>query len=241
MSIAWKIACVLRVAAISPEDVLIRATKYAQDLIDFDKWWSKLFTGKPCTEENQDGVTHEQFLHVFKTAGGLTSGIAIRYGTCYLRIPTSRSWSSPGTCPIITTKRNFCRRPPKTRAGELPEAVRILGRCREVGGVRRAVLQFGEEGPGWVPRSSARTTPSKYRALFNSTPGRTLTASPSRASQSAPRRDMHGCSGGGGYAKYSIDERAGAIVVVRPDGYVGTIAPSDAVAFLNAYFSAFLL
>ena len=35
---------------------------YAQALIDFDKTWSKLFTGKPRTEENQDGVTHEQFL-----------------------------------------------------------------------------------------------------------------------------------------------------------------------------------
>ena len=35
---------------------------YAQALIDFDKTWSKLFTGKPRTEENQDGITHEQFL-----------------------------------------------------------------------------------------------------------------------------------------------------------------------------------
>ena len=53
--------------------------------------------------------------------------------------------------------------------------------------------------------------------------------------------DMHGRSGGGGYAKYGIDERAGAIVVVRPDGYVGTVAPLDGVPFLNAYFAAFLL
>ena len=35
---------------------------YAKALIDFDKTWSKLFTGKPRTEENQDGITHEQFL-----------------------------------------------------------------------------------------------------------------------------------------------------------------------------------
>ena len=53
--------------------------------------------------------------------------------------------------------------------------------------------------------------------------------------------DVHGRSGGGGYAKYGIDESVGAIVVVRPDGYVGTIATLDSVDFLNSYFSLFLL
>lgn len=36
--------------------------KYAQDLINFDKKFSKLFSGKPRTENNQDGVTHEDFI-----------------------------------------------------------------------------------------------------------------------------------------------------------------------------------
>ena len=54
-------------------------------------------------------------------------------------------------------------------------------------------------------------------------------------------KDVHGRSGGGGYAKYGIDEHAGAIIVVRPDGYVGTVAPLDGVNFLNSYFSLFLL
>ncbi|KAI1782486.1 FAD binding domain-containing protein [Ganoderma leucocontextum] len=53
---------------------------YAQELIDFNKRFSKLFS-RPRTDENQDGVTHEQFLRysAFKTASGFTSGIAIRY------------------------------------------------------------------------------------------------------------------------------------------------------------------
>ncbi len=53
--------------------------------------------------------------------------------------------------------------------------------------------------------------------------------------------DLQGRSGGGGYAKYGIDEHAGAIVVVRPDGYVGMVAPLDGVKELNRYFGAFLL
>ena len=36
--------------------------KYAQDLINFDKKWSKLFRDKPLTEENADGVSHDEFL-----------------------------------------------------------------------------------------------------------------------------------------------------------------------------------
>ena len=52
--------------------------------------------------------------------------------------------------------------------------------------------------------------------------------------------DVHGGLGGG-YAKYGIDERVGAIVVVRPDGYVGTVAPLDGIDYLNSYFAAFLL
>ena len=36
--------------------------KYAQDLINFDKKFSALFSGKPRTEEFQDGVSHAEFL-----------------------------------------------------------------------------------------------------------------------------------------------------------------------------------
>ena len=36
--------------------------KYAQDLIDFDKQFAKLFSGEPRTEENQDGDSQELFL-----------------------------------------------------------------------------------------------------------------------------------------------------------------------------------
>ena len=36
--------------------------KFARDLIDFDRKWSKLFTGKPRTEENEDGISHEEFV-----------------------------------------------------------------------------------------------------------------------------------------------------------------------------------
>ena len=54
-------------------------------------------------------------------------------------------------------------------------------------------------------------------------------------------KDLQGHTGGGGYAKYGIDAHAGAIVVVRPDGYVGTVAPLERVDAVEAYFAGFLV
>lgn len=47
-------------------------------------------------------------------------------------------------------------------------------------------------------------------------------------------------AGGKAYATYGIDRRAGAIVVVRPDGYVGLVAPLEDVGVLNTYFASFM-
>ena len=49
--------------------------------------------------------------------------------------------------------------------------------------------------------------------------------------------DMYQRAGGQGYEAYGIDTKKGAIVVVRPDGYVGTLAPVDGVDVLAGYFS----
>ena len=54
-------------------------------------------------------------------------------------------------------------------------------------------------------------------------------------------QDMYGRSGGGGYEKYGIDKLRGAIVIVRPDGYVGMVAPYERVEDISAYFGSFMV
>lgn len=52
----------------------------AQQLIAFDKEFSSMFSGKMGSEEDkEDGLTHEQFLEVFSTGNGFTSGCGIEY------------------------------------------------------------------------------------------------------------------------------------------------------------------
>ena len=52
---------------------------------------------------------------------------------------------------------------------------------------------------------------------------------------------MYARVGGGGYDAYGIDKQEGAIVVVRPDGYVGTVAPFDRLKDVDAYFASFMV
>jgi phenol 2-monooxygenase len=51
----------------------------AQQLIAFDKEFSSMFSGKIGSEDGKEGLTHEQFLEVFSTGNGFTSGCGIEY------------------------------------------------------------------------------------------------------------------------------------------------------------------
>lgn len=51
--------------------------------------------------------------------------------------------------------------------------------------------------------------------------------------------DPAGVDGGDAYESFGIS-REGAIVVVRPDGYVGTIAPLDGPEHIDNYFAGFM-
>ncbi|RJE26342.1 Phenol 2-monooxygenase [Aspergillus sclerotialis] len=52
----------------------------AQELIDFDRDFSSMFSGKiGASEDGVGGLTHEQFLEVFSKGNGFTSGCGIEY------------------------------------------------------------------------------------------------------------------------------------------------------------------
>ena len=52
-------------------------------------------------------------------------------------------------------------------------------------------------------------------------------------------KDIVGRHGGGAYAKFGINPN-GAVVIVRPDGYVEMVAPFDGVHDIDVYFSSFM-
>lgn len=51
--------------------------------------------------------------------------------------------------------------------------------------------------------------------------------------------DMTGTQGGKAYDSFGIGPE-GALVVVRPDGYVGAVFPFDATQDADSYFASFM-
>lgn len=79
-NLSWKLAYALFGLAADPNALLAtyeaERLDIARQLIEFDMKFSSMFSGKIGQEH---GLTHEEFLHVFKTGGGFTSGCGIEY------------------------------------------------------------------------------------------------------------------------------------------------------------------
>jgi len=256
-NLIWKITQVLRGWA----DISLLKTyeferrKYAQDLIDFDKKFSTLFSGKPRTAEYQDGISHEEFLQVFQTFGGFTSGIGIHYAESPI---TNLKYQSHARNLVIGERLlpQIITRAADARPYELQDLLPVNARFK--------ILVFAGDTSDLVQRERVhilaarieepmkRFTPkSELKPVFDfisiSTTKKEVvnfTDMPKlfRAHWSqvfTDDTDVTGRQGGKAYATFGIAP-CGAIVIVRPDGYVGMVAPFDAVDDLEAYFASFL-
>ncbi|KAI0923519.1 hypothetical protein AcV5_009039 [Taiwanofungus camphoratus] len=255
-NLAWKITHVLR----GWSDISILNTyeferrKYAQDLIDFDKKFSALFSGKPRTEEYVDGVSHEEFLEAFKTFGAFTSGIGVHYGpsalvktnhqSCasgliigerippqvFVRAADSRPFELQDLLPADTRFKVIIFAGDTTNAAQLD---RVKALADNMDKPTSFLKTFAHGRFDMISISAGKKEIVNYTdlpELFRSHWSKVL----------VDDTDMHNRTGGGGYEAYGIDNR-GAIVVVRPDGFVGAVAPFEHLKDINEYFTSFML
>ncbi|KAF7294370.1 hypothetical protein HMN09_01166300 [Mycena chlorophos] len=248
-NLAWKLTYVLRGwAGLSLlQTYESERRKYAQDLIDFDVKFSGLFSGKPRTELYQEGVSHTEFLQAFQTFGGFTSGIGIRYTESAVVNYANESVASE----LVIGQ----RMPPQplVRAADfktvelqdlLPADTRFklllfVGSGEEAKlkklaeGVEKVVAKYGAEALDIT--SILKSPRPKYN--FLEVPA-SLRAHWSKVFYD--QKNLRGTEGGTAYETFGIDQEAGAIVVVRPDGYVGMVAPLLDTKALEAYFGGFM-
>ncbi|KAF8555663.1 hypothetical protein OG21DRAFT_1438464 [Imleria badia] len=262
-NLAWKLALVLRGWS-SPS--LLKTyeherRKYAQDLINFDREFvASLFSGKPRTAENDDGVTHDRVLRAFETFAGFASGIDIHYSPSAIVDPAHQKWAEN----LVIGK----RMPPQifVRAADicpveiqdlLPSDIRFkvlffVGKLTET---RVAELKLLAEelckSSSFLHKYSPDGNLSTVFDIITITAGKKddITYSyllvpaffrPHWSRVLLDDTDVTGSRGGHGYERFGIDPKRIMLVVVRPDGYVGTIAPSTAIADLDNYFGSFL-
>lgn len=258
-NLIWKLSHVLRGWA----DMSLLKTyeferrKYAQDLIAFDRKFSALFSGKPRTSENQDGVSHEEFLQAFQTFGAFTSGIGIHYAPSavvhvahqahapalvvgqrmrphvFVRAADARPFEIQDLLPADTRFKVLVFAGDTSDAEQLAR-VRRLAEDIEQGFYRR----FGGQDPSKVFDVLAICSATKDKVDYTDLPPVFRTH---WSKVLLDDTDMFARVGGGGYDAYGIDKLKGAVVVVRPDGYVGNVAPFEHIKDIDDYFAGFMV
>ncbi|KAI0259427.1 FAD binding domain-containing protein [Gloeopeniophorella convolvens] len=252
-NLAWKLVHVLRGWA----DLSLLKTyeferrKFAQDLISFDKTFSALFSGKLSNDKDGNGPTHEEFIGAFQNYGNFSSGVGVHYAPSAITDATHQSAAAH-----LTIGQRL-----------LPHVLVRAADAREINIQDAAAVSDGRFKllvfPGAEAAGAGAHRVTKYLArpegAFARRPeafdvvtvlqGEKTTAN-WRAVPPALRShwskvllddtDVTGTRGGHMHERYGISRVAGALVVVRPDGYVGTVAPLDALETLDSYFARFM-
>ncbi|KAG1737215.1 FAD binding domain-containing protein [Suillus lakei] len=261
-NLAWKLALVVRGWA---EPSLLSTyeserRQYALDLITFDKMFSTLFSGKPLTEENGDGVAHEHFMKTFQTFGNFTSGIGVHYEPSAAVLDRNQELASGLMIGERFPPYKFIR-----AADAWPFEIQDL----LPSDFRFKLLVFAGDFSDPLQQAKVESMVAdmqKPESFLNryATPDKSsgsprfdiITISKGRKEGFDLLRfptllrshwskvfvddiDVTGSFGGKGYSYYGVGPE-GALVVVRPDGYVGTIAPLDHVEELDTYFASFM-
>ncbi|KAG2051849.1 hypothetical protein BDR06DRAFT_958440 [Suillus hirtellus] len=255
-NLAWKISLVVRGWA----DMSLLSTyeserrKFALDLIAFDKMWAALVCSKPSTVPSSNGISPEHFLKTYQT--DFTSGIGIHYQPSVAvndrnqelavglvlgkRVPPHKLMRAADALPfelqdllpsdflfkLLVFTGDFSDPLQQARVESMvtdmqkPES--FLNRYSTPENSRFDVITISKG--------------QKYTFDFLRLP--TLLRS-HWSKVFIDDTDATGSFGGGGYSYYGVGSE-GALVAVRPDGYVGAIAPLDRVEDLDAYFASFM-
>ncbi|XRM44092.1 hypothetical protein ABZX51_007237 [Aspergillus tubingensis] len=224
----------------------------AQELIEFDRAFSSMFSGKiGAAEDGAGGLTHEQFLHVFSTGNGFTSGCGIEYpeSPVVQKVQGAKKNPIEGTdylSGILRPGRRLLnvkyRRHADGNRRNLHDEFLSTGRFRIL-----CLTSYDLLYPKGVSAQTLRTIGSAVLPRFPASVIEQVVIHP-RLSREFTWRDLpaelkrhsemsfySGYEMDDVYKIYGVDAAQGALAVVRPDGYVGTVAALDDVKRVEQY------
>ncbi|KAI9800787.1 MAG: hypothetical protein M1833_003204 [Piccolia ochrophora] len=184
----------------------------ARQLIDFDKRFSSMFSGKLVAGSGEDGsvgegLTHEQFLDVFNTGNGFTTGCGIEYPENIVVQQIGANAQGPV---VRNDYHTGCLRPGR----------RLLDTMvtREGSSALAVVELLGTILPKF-PRGTIEPIVlhplDSHSFVWQDLPP---------VLKACAEMRFHGRPFEGGYEAYGVDADRGASAVIRPDGYVGVVA-----------------
>ncbi len=263
-NLGWKLAHVLTGRA--PRELLstysAERADIAKQLIDFDREWSKMFSSKPKSEDNPDGVDPAAFQKYFELFSRFTAGVGIQYKPSAL--------VGDGTHQSLASGQPIGQRfhsAPVIRHGDAKPVQ--LGHCHTANGAWRIYAFSGKANT----RSEACSIWTLAEFLANDSASPVVRYTPDgadidsvidvRAIYQIPHRDLErdnihafltpekGTLRLKDYEKvfcvdyrpekniYSmrgIDTTEGCVVIVRPDQYIATVLPIADHKQLAAFF-----
>ncbi|KAL5363873.1 putative efflux pump antibiotic resistance protein [Aspergillus floccosus] len=182
----------------------------AQQLIEFDRAFSSMFSGKIGGAEDDVGaLTHEQFLEVFSTGNGFTSGCGIEYPE---NLTVQKAAAGDAKNPIHGT--------------DYLSGTETAATCR-TGVSAQTLVTLGSSVLPRFPASLIEQVVVHPRLsksfTWRDVPRELKTHSEMRFHSGYEMDDV--------YQIYGVDPGQGALAVIRPDGYVGMIAALDDVTW----------
>ncbi len=251
-NLGWKLAQVLTGRA---RESLLRTyseerQQVAQTLIDFDRDFSKMFSMKPKSKENPEGVDPAEFQKYFQLSGRFTAGVATQYQQSM--ITGSNDFQDLAKGQVIGKRFHSASviRHADAKPFQLGHCITANGAWRifafagkakpmssECGILKLAeFLSMSSKSPlnRFTPKSSEIDSVIDFRFVFQ-TPHRELERGTLHPLLS-PKKGKYGLRdyekvfcvdyrSGNIYEKRGIDKDAGCLIIVRPDQYVSQVLP----------------
>lgn len=267
-NLGWKLAAVLRgqcgaelLRTYSDERQVV-----AQELIDFDRQWARMFSDR-AREGGGAGVDPKEFQRYFERHGRFTAGVGTHYRPSVITGEATHQGLAPGF--VIGTRFHSAPvvRVTDAKPVHLGHCGKADGRWRlyAFGGARdhqadaegglRGLCRFLEESADspvrlYTPAGQDPDAVFDLRAIFQA-PHRDVDIG-SLPALLMPRKGRLGLQdyekvfspdlkeGPDVFDLRGIDRQRGALVVVRPDQYVAHVLPLDAHEALGSFFAGFL-
>ncbi|KAG9610187.1 putative phenol monooxygenase, partial [Aureobasidium melanogenum] len=228
----------------------------ARQLIEFDAKFSHMFSGKIGSGDSSTaGLTHDEFLEVFRDGSGFTSGCGLEYKPSKLvRAPDeSGNLITSGGDPLygaLTTGRRVLnvelKRYADNTTRQLHDELPSHGRYRILVLTSTDLLD---------PTGKSQTALQACTKMMKSHPAGTLdlvilhpikerfewTQIPSDVKRLAEMRTYGLSKKEDAYDVYGISKEEGAIAIVRPDGYVGVLCRLSAPEIAGTYLKDCLI
>jgi phenol 2-monooxygenase len=268
-NLGWKLAHVLTGRA--PKELLstysAERADIAKQLIDFDREWSKMFSSKPKTEDNPNGVDPAEFQKYFELFARFTAGVGIQYKPSAIVGDNTYQGLASGQ-PIGQRFHSA----PVIRHGDAKPVQ--LGHCHTANGAWRIYAFAGFDDPAsdscrmrkladflandpaspilkHTPTGADCDSVIDFRAVYQ-TPHRELERgdlhpfmTPAKGSLGLRDYEKVFCLDHGSqkniYEMRGISMSEGCVVIVRPDQYVAAVLPLDQHRELCEFFSRCLL